>query len=153
MKYSDNTHTQVVLNNAKISDLKDGEISATSKDAVNGSQLYQANLTSQNYTDSQVSNLSNNFNQRFNQLDKKLNSGVASAIAIASLAQPIQPGKSALAIGTGTWNNSTNLAIGASGVTQDSKINGKTVNYIWKMAGTTDFNGNAGGGASVAVTW
>ncbi|SDB84111.1 YadA-like C-terminal region, partial [Acinetobacter boissieri] len=106
--------------------------------------------------DTRVGNLESAFaqtNQQMNKLRNDTNAGIAGAIAIASLGQPIEKGASALSLGTGVWNNSTNLAVGASGVTEDHKIFGKPVNYIWKMAGTSDFKGNSGGGGSVTVTW
>ncbi|MBF7691654.1 hypothetical protein I2F30_13070, partial [Acinetobacter sp. SCC474] len=150
VKYTDDLHNTVNLN-AKLTGITNGYISTTSQDAVNGSQLYQSNLNAKNYTDSQVQNLSNSFSQRFNQLDKKVNSGVASALAVASLGQPIREGSTAIGIATGSWNNSTNIAIGASGITSESTLFGRPVNYIWKAGATSDFKGNSGGGASVMV--
>ncbi|WEV50144.1 hypothetical protein OZX61_12105 (plasmid) [Acinetobacter sp. ESL0695] len=165
-----------------------GTVSSTSSDAINGSQLYQANTsianvlggnakvatdgtistsniggTGQSTVDGAVSNLNGrvgNLESAFNQTHQELskfrnetNAGIAGAMAIASLGQPIEKGASAISLGTGNWNNSTSIALGASIISEDHQIMGAPVNYIWKAAGTSNFRGESGGGASVTVTW
>ncbi|MBF7694244.1 YadA-like family protein, partial [Acinetobacter sp. FNA3] len=165
-----------------------GAVSSTSSDAINGSQLYQANTsianvlggnakvatdgtistsniggTGQSTVDGAVSNLNGrvgNLESAFNQTHQELskfrnetNAGIAGAMAIASLGQPIEKGASAISLGTGNWNNSTSIALGASIISEDHQIMGAPVNYIWKAAGTSNFRGESGGGASVTVTW
>ena len=136
-----------------ISNVKDGQISATSKDAVNGSQLYHvANSVldeSKNYTDSRVDQL----NRNLSDFSKKTNEGIASALAVASLPQPTEKGYSMLSIGTGVWESEQSIAIGASGVTEDKQLFNVPVNYVWKFASTATASGSFGGGASVGVQW
>ncbi|WP_408515027.1 hypothetical protein [Paraburkholderia sediminicola] len=55
--------------------LAPGQVSATSTDAVNGSQLYQLQQGDQQYTDS-----------RFNSLDKTMRPGLAAAAALQTVA-------------------------------------------------------------------
>ena len=184
----------------KVTGVADGNISSTSTDAVNGSQLQEnydnvaaglgggakyenGTWTGPEYTvgdttvtnvgdaidalnksdqqlDSQLTNLSNKVdnmyiatNERIDRLEKDTNSGIASAIAIASLPQPTEKGYTMMSAGTGVWKGEVGLALGASGVTEDRVLFKKPVNYVWKFASTFDSRSNWGGGASVGVQW
>jgi autotransporter adhesin len=90
---------------------------------------------------------------KINKFDKQAKAGIASAIAIASLPQPIDKGYSMLSLGTGAWDGESSLALGASGITEDKTIFNKNVNYIWKFASTTNSQNKWGGGASVGIQW
>lgn len=95
----------------------------------------------------------NNFDNKFNDLSKDMKASTAAAIAIASLPQPIEKGASMLAVGSGVWENEGGFSIGASGITEDKKLFNTPVNYVWKMATTTNTRSKWGGGASVGVQW
>lgn len=95
----------------------------------------------------------NQLDTKLNKFDKHAKAGIASAIAIASLPQPIDKGYSMLSIGTGAWDGESSLALGASGITEDKNIFNKNVNYVWKFASTTNSQNKWGGGASVGVQW
>ncbi|WP_445115386.1 ESPR-type extended signal peptide-containing protein [Acinetobacter sp. WZC-1] len=92
-------------------------------------------------------------NRRIHDVEKRANAGIASALAVATLPQPTEKGYTMLSAGTGAWQGESSIAIGASGVTEDKKVFGKPVNYVWKFSGTGDSRGNMGGGAAVGIQW
>ena len=92
-------------------------------------------------------------NDRVDRLEKDTKAAVAASIAIASLPQPFEKGTAMLSAGTGVWEGQVGVSIGASGITEDKKIFETPVNYVWKLASTTDSQGKWGGGASVGVQW
>ena len=71
----------------RIQNVAAGEISSTSTDAINGSQLYSVAKG--------VGNRINNLQGQINKLGKRMNAGVAGAMAAANLMQPHKPGQSA----------------------------------------------------------
>ena len=97
------------LNNGgnKITNVADGEVSATSKDAVNGSQLYNViNNTNNRY---------NSLNNRVNNLNQRVNKVGAATAALAALhPQDFNPNdKFSAAIGFGNYKDTNSVAIGA----------------------------------------
>lgn len=97
------------LNNGgnKITNVADGEVSATSKDAVNGSQLYNViNNTNNRY---------NSLNNRVNNLDQRVNKVGAATAALAALhPQDFNPNdKFSAAVGFGNYKDANSAAIGA----------------------------------------
>ncbi len=90
----------------RITNVAAGEVSATSTDAINGSQLFASNQE-----------------LRFdlNALRNDTNAGIASAAAIGTLPQAINPGKVALAIGSGLRSGEVGLAFGVSYRTEDDR--------------------------------
>lgn len=89
--------------NKKVSNVSDGEISATSKDAVNGSQLY---ATNQNIT---------NINNRVDKLDGRVDKVGAGAAALAAL-HPLDfdpDDKLTFSAGMGNYRGENAAAIGA----------------------------------------
>ena len=97
------------LNNGgnKITNVADGEVSATSKDAVNGSQLYDViNNTNNRY---------NSLNNRVNNLDQRVNKVGATTAALAALhPQDFNPNdKFSAAVGFGNYKDANSVAIGA----------------------------------------
>lgn len=100
-----------------------------------------------------IDNLDREFDRRIDKLNKENKAAVAASIAIASLPQPIEKGTSMVALGTGVWEGETGFSLGASGVTHDKKLFSTPVNYIWKIATTTNSRSTWGGGASIGVQW
>ncbi|WP_273396551.1 YadA family autotransporter adhesin, partial [Actinobacillus porcinus] len=129
----------------RIQNVAAGEISPTSTDAINGSQLYSvANTLSQG-----MNNMANNVNMNFNRLnnrisdvDRKLRSGIAGAVAMSTLVQAYNSSDSLVSIGTGTYRGSSALAVGYSRVSDNGKI-------IIKLSGSVNNAGHYMGGASV----
>ena len=101
----------------KVTHVADGEISADSKDAVNGSQLYhvQKNVES---IENNVTNLAGdvtNLNNRVSNLDNRVNKVGAGAAALAAL-HPLDfdpDDKWDFAVGYGNYRNANSVAFGA----------------------------------------
>jgi autotransporter adhesin len=148
--------TQINLNGSsgtKIINLKAGEVSSTSKEAINGSQLYLAKQDVIRDANAYTDSIFAQYDKKVDRLSRKTNSGIASALALASIGQPTDAGYSMVSLATGTWGGESSLAIGTSGVTEDSNLFGVKGNYIWKLAGTSDNSGKLGGGASINFQW
>ena len=101
----------------KVTHVADGEITADSKDAVNGSQLYrvQKNVES---IENNVTNLAGdvtNLNGRVSDLDNRVNKVGAGAAALAAL-HPLDfnpDDKWNFAVGYGNYRNANSVAVGA----------------------------------------
>lgn len=114
-----------------------GEISATSTDAINGSQLHMTNQVI-NQLANQTVNLGNQINNRIADVRDESNAGVSSAMAMASLPQAYLPGKSMLTGGVASYNGQGAVAIGLSKLSDNGR-------WVIKMDGTADTKGKAGG--------
>ena len=107
------------LNNGgnKITNVADGEVSATSKDAVNGSQLYTTNEKVTKNTNAIVSlgNELNSVRNRVSNLDQRVNKVGATTAALAALhPQDFNPNdKFSAAVGFGNYKDANSVAIGA----------------------------------------
>ena len=149
-------------NEAQIQNVATGVISATSTDAVNGSQLHatnvQVNKNTQNinHVEGKVDNLSqviNNHAGEFNRLDRKVNkqgkearAGIAGANAAAALPQVYKPGKSMVAASAGTFKGQNALAVGYSRASDNGKV-------ILKLQGNANTSGDVGAGVGVGYQW
>ena len=145
-----------------INNVKDADLNSTSKQAVNGSQLYttnvQVNKNSQNINriESKVDNLSrviNNHADELNRLDRKVNkqgkearAGIAGANAAAALPQVYKPGKSMVAASAGTFKGQNALAVGYSRASDNGKV-------ILKLQGNANTSGDVGAGVGVGYQW
>ncbi|MGX3022251.1 YadA-like family protein, partial [Ursidibacter sp. B-7004-1] len=76
------------------------------------------------------------------KVDNRLRSGVAGAVASASLVQAFNPSESMLAVGGGTYRGASALAVGYSKVSDNGRI-------IIKVTGSANNQGDYTGGASV----
>ncbi|WP_180338240.1 YadA-like family protein [Bartonella mastomydis] len=128
-----------------INNVKDGDISEDSKQAVNGGQLY--NYTNeqmktvlqkaQGYTDEKVSNLINNSvneaksytNMKFEALNynienvrKEARQAAAIGLAVSNLRYFDDPGSLSVSFGSGLWRGQSAFAIGAGYTSEDGKI-------------------------------
>ncbi|MCH4167446.1 MAG: S-layer homology domain-containing protein [Megasphaera sp.] len=95
--------------NTKITNVTDGEVSATSKDAVNGSQLYATNQSIEN-----VKNNVNNIEHQVSNLDNRVDKVAAGAAALAAL-HPLDfdpDDKWDFAAGYGNYRSANAAAIG-----------------------------------------
>ena len=107
------------LNNGgnKITNVADGEVSTTSKDAVNGSQLYTTNekVTKNTNTIISLGNELNSVRNRISNLDQRVNKVGAATAALAALhPQDFNPNdKFSAAIGFGNYKDANSVAIGA----------------------------------------
>ena len=100
----------------KITGVAPGEISATSKDAINGSQLHA---------------VASNLNNKINKVGKHADAGTASALAAANIPQAYTPGKSLVGIAAGNYQGQNGLAVGMSRISDNGKI-------IIRLSGTAN---------------
>ncbi|MXN89351.1 YadA-like family protein [Pasteurella canis] len=118
----------------KISGIAKGEISATSTDAVNGSQLYATNQRIDQIGDT------------INKVNRKLRAGIAGANAAAGLPQAYIPGKSMVAAAVGTYKGENAIAVGMSRISDNGKV-------IIKLTGNTNSRGDFGGSIGAGYQW
>lgn len=104
------TKSGIDAGSRKIQNVADGEISADSKDAVNGSQLYAVSNKVDNMG-TQITNVSN----QVNNMDKRINRVGAGAAALAAL-HPLDfnpDDKWDFAVGYGNYKSADAVAVGA----------------------------------------
>ena len=118
----------------RIQNVAAGEISATSTDAINGSQLYAVAKG--------VTNLAG----QVNKVGKRADAGTASALAASQLPQATMPGKSMVAIAGSSYQGQNGLAIGVSRISDNGKV-------IIRLSGTTNSQGKTGVAAGVGYQW
>ena len=122
----------------KITGVAPGEISPTSTDAINGSQLHSVA--------SDINNRMGSLDNKIDMADKNLRGGVAQAIAAAGLVQAYLPGKSLLAIGGGVYRGEAGYAIGYSSISDNG-------NWIIKGTASGNSRGHFGASTSVGYQW
>ena len=122
----------------KITGVAPGEISATSKDAINGSQLYAVAAS--------VSHRLGDLNNKINRVSKQADAGTASALAAATIPQAYTPGKSLVGIAAGNYQGQNSLALGMSRISDNGKI-------IIRLSGTANSQGKTGVAAGVGYQW
>lgn len=110
----------------KITNVADGEISPTSKDAVNGSQLYNV---AQN-----INNRLGDVNKRIDDVDRAGRRGAAIAGAIGMIPQPHMSGRSMVGVATTSYRGEQALALGYSRISDNSK-------HIIKFSGSSNMSG------------
>ena len=125
----------------KVTNVADGDISATSTDAVNGSQLYKA-----------INNMNPGY---FNQIDYKpqieanrklASQGIAAAMAMNIEYPEQRPGQVATGIGVGTYDGEQAMAVGVNFLTDNGK---------WKINATYGqaFGKKSKAAGKVSVGW
>ena len=122
---------ELSVNGAKITNVAPGRISATSTDAVNGSQLHA---------------VASNLNNKINKVGKRADAGTASALAAATIPQAYTPGKSLVGIAAGNYQGQNGLAVGMSRISDNGKI-------IIRLSGTANTQGKTGVAAGVGYQW
>ncbi|MFC6052005.1 hypothetical protein A6M14_09285 [Acinetobacter sp. Ac_877] len=136
-------------NERVIQNVAAGQISATSTDAINGSQLYAAYNAIESIYQRQMAGYDSEIkqiNQDIDQLKEGAYAGIAGAMAIGNLPQPSTPGKNMISGGMGTYKGHSAAAFGFSSVTENDKV-------IWKIGASFDSNRNSGGAASIGYQW
>ena len=115
----------------KITGVAPGEISATSKDAVNGSQLHA---------------MGNKLQGQINKLGNRMNAGMATSAAMANLLQPHKPGQSVATAGVGQHKNQSAIAVGYSRISDNGK-------YGIRFSMGANTQGEVTSGAAVGYFW
>ena len=129
---------ELSVNGAKITDVAPGQISATSKDAINGSQLYAVAAG--------IGHKLGDLNNKINKVGKRGDAGTASALAAANIPQAYTPGKSLVGIAAGSYQGQNGLAVGMSRISDNGKI-------IIRLSGTANSQGKTGVAAGVGYQW
>ncbi len=111
-------------------------------DAVNVGQVEDALGSLAGQTNSQFNSLRNDLKEQ----DDRLSAGIAGAIAIASLPQPMSNGGSTTAAGIGNFNGQSAVSVGVSHVSNDGK-------WTTKVGGSVDTQSNFSLGAGVGYNW
>jgi hypothetical protein len=119
-----------------------GQVSPTSTDAINGSQLYQTTMAINNGISTTINNLSNKIDANHN----KAMGGVASAMASAGLPQAYVPGKSMVAMGAATYQGRTALALGVSTISDNGR-------WVLKGSVNTHNHGTVGANVGMGYQW
>ena len=122
----------------RIQNVAAGEISSTSTDAINGSQLYSVA--------NGVANRINHLQGQVNKLGKRMNAGVAGAMAAANLMQPHKPGQSAAMAAIGQHQGEAAVAVGYSRISDNGK-------YGVKLSVGANTQGQLSTGAGMSYFW
>ena len=126
------------MNGAKITNVAPGQISATSKDAINGSQLHAVAAG--------IGHKLGDLDNKINKVGKRGDAGTASALAAANIPQAYTPGKSLVGIAAGSYQGQNGLAVGMSRISDNGKI-------IIRLSGTANSQGKTGVAAGVGYQW
>ncbi|GAB3051981.1 hypothetical protein GCM10027214_13420 [Stenotrophomonas tumulicola] len=115
-------------------------------DAVNVNQL-QAGMSqtldwSKAYTDQRI----DSFDRNLRKVDNRASAGVASAMAVASLPQPSEAGRSMASFAAGSFNGESGMALGISGVSEGGR-------WIYKFSGSTNTRGDGGVAVGAGIQW
>ena len=113
----------------KVVNVAAGEISATSKEAVNGQQLYETNQSVAQNTRS-----INQLNNKMDEVDRRGRRGAAIAGAMGLLPQPHTSGRSSISTATTHYRGEQALAVGYSRLADNGK-------HIVKFSGASNMSG------------
>ena len=134
------------------------------KDGKNGASITQAgvdagNQTLKNVADGQndtdavnvrqlnkMGSTINNLGNRINEVEDDANSGIAAAMAVATLGQAYAPGQKSVSMGGGVWRGETGYAVGVSAVSDGGS-------WLFKANGAVSSKGYGGGGVSATYLW
>ena len=133
----------------KVTGVAAGTVAADSTDAVNGSQLYQANQAiNQRVTNlgNYVVNMGDQINQRIDNVESDSKAGTAAAMAVAGLPQAYLPGKSMMAVAGGVYRGESGYAVGFSSISDGG-------NWVIKGTATGNSRGHYGATAGVGYQW
>ena len=133
----------------KVTNVAAGTVAADSTDAVNGSQLYQANQAiNERVTNlgNYVVNMGDQINQRIDNVESDSKAGTAAAMAVAGLPQAYLPGKSMMAVAGGVYRGESGYAVGFSSISDGG-------NWVIKGTATGNSRGHYGATAGVGYQW
>ncbi|PLA40526.1 hypothetical protein CYK00_04670 [Neisseria sicca] len=133
----------------KVTNVTAGTVAADSTDAVNGSQLYQANQAiNQRVTNlgNYVVNMGDQINRRIDNVESDSKAGTAAAMAVAGLPQAYLPGKSMMAVAGGVYRGESGYAVGFSSISDGG-------NWVIKGTATGNSRGHYGATAGVGYQW
>ncbi|MDO9733290.1 YadA-like family protein [Glaesserella parasuis] len=115
----------------RIQNVAAGEISSTSTDAINGSQLY---------------NVAHRLGAKLEREGRQLRAGIAATTAMSNIPQVTLPGKSTLGAGIGTFEGQNAVAVGFSRMSDNGRV-------ILKVSAGATSQGKYNAGAGIALQW
>ncbi|WP_198525453.1 YadA-like family protein, partial [Glaesserella parasuis] len=115
----------------RIQNVATGEISSTSTDAINGSQLY---------------NVAYRLGAKLESEGRQLRAGIAATTAMSNIPQVTLPGKSTLGAGIGTFEGQNAVAVGFSRMSDNGRV-------ILKVSAGATSQGKYNAGAGIALQW
>lgn len=130
-----------INDSGKITGLTNGDVSSTSKDAVNGSQLYETNQAISN-----MANVVNDLGYQIEENKQENEAGIAGAMAMAGMPQAFIPGKSMISGGIATYKGEGSVAVGMSRISDNGR-------WIYKFNGSADTKGNSGAAVGAGFHW
>ena len=138
-----------------INDVKEGEVSETSQQAINGSQLHQThqmiNQVAMGVGENRqmiqaVNQRVDGLAQHVEKTSKSLRAGVAGSVATASLPQVYASGKSMVSAATGYYKNQNAIAIGYSKASDNGKL-------VFKVNASANTSKDVTVGTGVGYQW
>ena len=138
-----------------INDVKEGEVSETSQQAINGSQLHQThqmiNQVAMGVGENRqmiqaVSQRVDGLAQHVEKTSKSLRAGVAGSVATASLPQVYASGKSMVSAATGHYKNQNAIAIGYSKASDNGKL-------VFKVNASANTSKDVTVGTGIGYQW
>ena len=138
-----------------INDVKEGEVSETSQQAINGSQLHQTHqminqlaigVGENRQMIQAVNQRVDGLAQHVEKTSKSLRAGVAGSVATASLPQVHASGKSMVSAATGYYKNQNAIAIGYSKASDNGKL-------VFKINASANTSKDVTVGTGVGYQW
>lgn len=139
----------------QITNVAAGRVTATSTDAINGSQLYAVVDAVNNIKSTVVNNDNrvnilenkvNNVDKKINRVDKNLRAGIAGSAAIAGLPQVRKDGKSMLSAAAGNYRGQSAIAVGYSRASDNGKV-------LFKLSGSANTQGDVVSSVGIGYEW
>ena len=94
----------------------------------------------------QLNEATNRLERRVNDMEDDANSGIAAAMAVATLGQAYERGQKSVSMGGSVWRGETGYAVGVSSVSEEGS-------WLFKANGAVSSKGHGGGGVSATYLW
>lgn len=132
----------------KVTNVAPAEISPTSADAVNGSQLHATNIQVHNNTQNiaKLGDRVNHLDTKVNKVNKEARAGIAGTVATASLPQVYMAGKSMVSAAAGHYKNENAIAVGYSRASDNGKL-------VFKLNSSANTRGDFTVGTGIGYQW
>ena len=132
----------------KVTNVAPAEISPTSADAVNGSQLHATNIQVHNNTQNiaKLGDRVNHLDTKVNKVNKEARAGIAGTVATASLPQVYMAGKSMVSAAAGHYKNENAVAVGYSRASDNGKL-------VFKLNSSANTRGDFTVGTGIGYQW
>ncbi|MDY5306666.1 YadA C-terminal domain-containing protein, partial [Fusobacterium gastrosuis] len=131
----------------KLTGIADGEVSETSRDAVNGSQLHQVKQDIGDVINNHAAAINNN-SKRIDKLDGRINSGLANSAAMSTLEfQEMGINQAVVGAAIGTYRGNQAVAVGIQGAPTEN------IRVQAKVSVAPGSSGGADAMAGIGASW